>query len=111
MFSIQITGLDKLQDVFAQASDNLAQQVQQAIADTVQHIAEAAKQNCPVKTGKLRDSIAAEISDDGMSATITADVPYAAYVEYGPDGKPFLNPAYEECAPQLIDTLNEITGT
>lgn len=96
MFTLQINGLDELKDAFAQASDDLAEQVQQAIADVAQKIVDTAKQNCPVKTGRLRDSIAAEISDDGMSATITADVPYAAYVEYGPHGKPFLNPAFEQ---------------
>lgn len=110
MFSIQITGIDKLQNAFGQASDKIAEQVQEAIANTSQQIVDAAKQNCPVKTGHLRDSISAEISDDGMSAIITADVPYAAYVEYGPHAKPFLNPAFEELVPQFIDTLNEITG-
>ena len=105
MFTLQINGLDELQDAFAQASDDLAEQVQRAVADTAQSIVDEAKQNCPVKTGELRDSIVAEISDDGMSATITADAPYAAYVEYGPHGKPFLNPAFEDQSQELL-TMN-----
>ncbi|HTB05346.1 MAG TPA: HK97-gp10 family putative phage morphogenesis protein [Bacteroidia bacterium] len=110
MFTIQINGIDKLQDTFAQASDDLVEQVQEAIADTSQQLVELAKENCPVKTGKLRDSIAAEISDDGMSATITADVSYAPYVEYGPHAKPFLNPAFEEISPQLVSVLSDALG-
>ena len=107
MFTIQINGIDKLQDAFAQASDDLVEQVQEAIAEASQQIVELAKDNCPVKTGRLRDSIAAEISDDGMSSTITADVPYAPYIEYGPHAKPFLNPAFEEISPQFISMLND----
>jgi HK97 gp10 family phage protein len=107
MFTIQINGIDKLQDAFAQTSDDMAKQVQEAIAEASQQMVELAKDNCSVKTGRLRDSIAAEISDDGMSVTITANVPYAPYVEYGPHAKPFLNPAFEEVSPQFISMFND----
>lgn len=51
-------------------------------------VAEAAKEHCvrakaraPVETGALRNSISAKA--DGLTATVTADCPYAAAVEFG----------------------------
>lgn len=38
---------------------------------------------CPVDTGNLRANIDYEVGEDGTSVIITADAPYADYVEYG----------------------------
>lgn len=68
-------------------------------ADTV--IADA-KARCPVKTGKLRDSIRAEPNRDKTSFKIIADAKdgngfeYGQIVEFSPKiNKPFLYPAYD----------------
>lgn len=61
-----------------------------------------AKSRCPVRTGKLRDSIRAEPNRDGTSYKIIADAEkngyqYGQIVEFSPkEGyKPFLYPALE----------------
>lgn len=52
-----------------------------------------------VRTGRLMNSIAHEIDDGGMNATIGTNVEYAPYVELGTRRtrpKPYLFPALEE---------------
>lgn len=48
-------------------------------------IVDEAKSIAPVKTGALRDSISATVVDGESTVigTISADVPYAGYVEFG----------------------------
>lgn len=60
----------------------------------------AAKQLCPVDTGRLRSSITNEIGQDGdgLMATIGTNVEYAPYVELGTSkmaAQPFLLPALD----------------
>lgn len=110
MISLQIKGIDKLKDVYANAPDELAEEVKDAVAAAAKAIADKAKQNTK---GKLQQSVTAEISDDGMSATISANEPYAVYVEYGTEkmkAEPFMNPAFEEHAPQFINALKKTIG-
>lgn len=60
-----------------------------------------AKSRCPVRTGKLRDSIRAEPNRDGTSYKIIADAEnngyqYGQIVEFSPSiNKPFMYPAFE----------------
>lgn len=42
-----------------------------------------AKQDCPVDTGRLRNSIAHAVSEEEKVAYIGSNVQYAAFVEYG----------------------------
>lgn len=62
-------------------------------------VAEAARAICPVETGALRDSIAAHMGDSSTAeAEIMAEVPYAAFVEFGTslmEAQPFLRPALD----------------
>lgn len=74
-----------------------------AMIDRVgEDVAEAARGNAPVDTGALRDSIQSQASEEGgaePSADIVADVPYAAFVEFGTykdAAQPFLRPALDE---------------
>lgn len=59
------------------------EQIKNEIRLTALLIESDAKQLCPVDTGRLRSSIAADISSDGLSATIGTDVEYAAAIEFG----------------------------
>src|SRR5437879_6580080 len=63
--------------------------------------ARAAKQNAPVETGRLRDSIHTEekLEPDGIAVDVVAGVDYAPFVEFGtshnsPD--PFMRRALAE---------------
>ena len=75
------------------AKDALKQGADEVVAD--------AKSRCPVKTGKLRDSIKVEPKNDGAVYIISANAEkngfcYGAVVEFSPKiNKPFLYPAIE----------------
>jgi len=58
-------------------------------------IKEKAKSNCPVKSGKLRNSIVIE-KNRQMNYRVQTDVDYALYVEYGTkrsSAQPYFRPA------------------
>lgn len=58
-----------------------------------------AKVRCPVDTGKLRDSIAYEVNESGLSVRIGTPTEYGPYVEFGTKTmrmQPFLRPAVLE---------------
>ena len=59
-----------------------------------------AKRDCPVDTGRLRNSIAHTVDSGEQAAYIGTNVEYAAFVEFGtsrhPDPQPYLRPAATE---------------
>ena len=58
-----------------------------------------AKKNCPVDTGRLRNSISTAVDDSEEAAYIGTNVEYAPYVELGTSrmaARPFLKPAATE---------------
>lgn len=66
--------------------------------DLLKHLGEEvaadAKAACPVRSGRLRDSIDSRV--EGDSAVVFSDVPYAAYVEEGTvhtAAEPYFRPA------------------
>ena len=78
-----------------------------------------AKSRCPVKTGRLRDSIKAESNRDGSVYWITANAStespksptgrfyYGAVVEFDPKiNKPFLYPAMDANRQQIYDNIS-----
>lgn len=73
----------------------------QALKEGADMVVNDAKSRCPVRTGKLRDSIHAEGKEDGAAYEITADaknqnnVAYGQFVEFSPNGHPFLYPAFD----------------
>ena len=72
-----------------------------ALADGVDRIVEDAKSRCPVRTGALRDSIRAVDVANGAAYEISADaenaqgIAYGQFVEFAPNGHPFLYPAID----------------
>lgn len=57
-------------------------------------VAAEARQNVPVRTGALRDSIT--VNDEGDTVSVSADAGHALYVELGTSrmaAEPFLQPA------------------
>ena len=77
-----------------------------------------AKALCPVKTGRLRNSIRAESNKDGSVYQIVADASVAspksetgrfycgAVVEFRPGGKPFMYPAMEQNRQKIYDNVS-----
>ena len=68
----------------------------------------AAKANAPVLTGQLRESIHADEDGDGLGGSVSTDVRYAVFVEYGTSkmaAEPFMGPAADAGTGQLIEGL------
>lgn len=69
-----------------------------------------AKLNCPVDTGRLRNSIS-HGKEDENTMVVGTNVEYAAYVELGtsrhPDPQPYLAPAIDEHIDEYKSILQE----
>lgn len=77
--------------------DALPEQVERAMEAVGLQAERHAKEECPVDTGRLRNSISHSAS--GNSAYIGTNVEYAPYVEMGTSrmsAKPYLKPAATE---------------
>ena len=74
-----------------------------------------AKKICPVKTGRLRNSITHQQYDENTEV-IGTNVEYAPYVELGHhtssgkhvDGRPFLRPAAEGHSAEYADIIKKV---
>ena len=90
-----------------------------ALKQGAEAVAADAKNRCPVKTGRLRDSIKAESNKDGSVYYITANASveskksstgrfyYGAVVEFSPKiNKPFLYPAMDAHRQEIEDNIN-----
>lgn len=56
------------------------------VYEATMEIQNIAKAYAPVKTGRLRDSIAVRFFNDGMTSEVYTDVPYAVFQEFGTRG-------------------------
>lgn len=64
-------------------------------------------------TGTLRRSIRLDIEDQGLTAAVSANTDYAAYVEYGTRfmaAQPYLRPALHEQADTFINDLERFAS-
>jgi len=92
---VEINGA-ALAELFESPSGEVAKDLQRRAFQ----VDNAAKQLCPVDTGRLRSSITNEIGQDGdgLVATIGTNVEYAPHVELGTSkmaAQPFLLPALD----------------
>lgn len=93
--------------------ERMTEATKAAMRECAEAVAQDAKNFCPVKTGRLRDSIAVETSRDGMTYKVTANaknndgVCYGFIVEYSPRGTPFLLPALEANKSMIRRKLRE----
>lgn len=53
------------------------------LEESAEVVRDAAKEICPVRTGKLQNSIEENTDKDELVATVGSDVEYAPYVELG----------------------------
>jgi HK97 gp10 family phage protein len=104
---MHIEGLPELREKLSQLDDGLKRYVQEAMqfeAETMQNVA---RTRCPVRTGRLRDSIYAEVRD--WIIRVGVAVPYAVYQEFGTRfirARRFLSNAVELRMPVLVNRLN-----
>jgi HK97 gp10 family phage protein len=81
-----------------------------AVQETATEVAGTAKELAPVDTGRLRSSIRQQLLNFGLSAEVSTDVEYAAFVEFGTARRaatPFLFPASESEQPRYVARLRE----
>lgn len=77
----------------------LPEQIEQALIAIGLTAESYAKSDCPVDTGRLRNSITNAIRSDEESVYIGSNVEYAAFVELGTSrmkARPYLKPAATE---------------
>lgn len=60
-----------------------------------------AMRRVPVDLGQLKNSIRVEFSDNGLTTTLVATAPYAAYQEFGTGGRVSIPKGMEEMARQF----------
>lgn len=110
--------------------DNVLAAAVKALSAGADVIVEDAKTRCPVykgtkrkngttymdkraKPGALRDSIRVKKMSNGTAFKIVADAAdldgffYGQIVEFGPDGRPFLYPAYDAHKSEIRDSIIE----
>lgn len=77
----------------------LSEQIEQALTAIGLTAESYAKQECPVDTGRLRNSITNAVRADEKAVYIGSNVEYAAFVELGTSrmkARPYLRPAATE---------------
>lgn len=99
---------------FLSASQTLA--ISKEVKLSALTIETKAKENVPVDSGKLRQSIGIDFDADRLNATVETKLPYAAYIEFGePTGTganggpvPYLRPAYDSERRHFINRVKKI---
>lgn len=97
--------------------EKAVQAARQALEENAEMVVAEAKERCPVKTGKLQESIHA-VHKGKNKIRIVADAQnerdgyyYGNFLEYAPNGKPFLHPALNakraEIKQHTIDRIRE----
>ncbi len=75
--------------------------IEQGVERGANLIADLARQLAPEDSGDLKRSIHVDDGDDALSRRVIADMPYAAFVEYGTSNpnypaQPYMTPAKEQ---------------
>lgn len=85
---METTGFNTLSNTLSQYADKVQQGIKNKLAEAANELAEEIKSNAH---GSVAHSVNVKISNDGLSAIISADSPYALFCEYGvhiPEIKP-----------------------
>lgn len=102
-----VEGLPELRQKLSQLDEDLKRHVQEAMQFEAETMKNVARAGCPVRTGRLRDSIYAKVED--WIIRLGAAVPYAVYQEFGTRyirARSFLSNAVELRMPSLVNRLN-----
>lgn len=115
------TGMSTYKTIAAlrELGEHVLEAAKAALKEGVDEVVADAKSRCPVKTGRLRESIKAESNKDGsvywVSANASVESPksptgrfyYGAHVEFNPKiNKPFLYPAMEAHRQEIYDKVS-----
>lgn len=100
--SCDVKGIQEFQDALRNFDSAMQRQMHRQLASWAADVKALAKQLVPVRTGHLRSSIYAKISE--WVAEIGAEATYALFVEFGTyrmRAQPYLYPAIQRYLPRL----------
>lgn len=107
--TVKITGRQQLLAAIQEANKQLEAATESVLDGTAGNVEADAKDNSPVRTGRLRNSIA--IKKSKLRREIGTDVPYSGFVELGTykqKAQPYLFPASEKNRPGFIRDIKAI---
>ena len=105
---VAVEGVEEFKAAMDKFDSAMQSHVQGQLASWAEAVKALAKQLVPVKTGHLRDSIYAKISE--WVAEIGSEAAYALFVEFGTRrmrARPYLFPAIQEHLPRLEEIVCE----
>jgi len=106
--SCDVKGVEEFQAAMRNFDSAMQKHVHRFLVSWAADVKALAKQLVPVRTGHLRSSIYAKISE--CVAEIGAEAAYALFVELGTrrmQARPYLYPAIREYLPQLEQIIRE----
>jgi len=105
---MHVEGLPELREKLNRLDDGMKRNVQDAMRFEAEVMKDTARARCPVRTGRLRDSIFAKVED--WMVKLGAVAPYAVYQEFGTryiQPRRFLSNAVELHVQSLINRINQ----
>jgi HK97 gp10 family phage protein len=106
--SCDVEGVKEFQAAMQRFDSGMQRQVHRFLASWAADVKAEAMREVPVKTGHLRSSIYAKVSE--WVVQIGAEAAYALFVELGTrkmQAHPYLYPAIQEYLPQLEQLIRE----
>ncbi|MGQ9460637.1 MAG: HK97-gp10 family putative phage morphogenesis protein [Candidatus Bathyarchaeaceae archaeon] len=108
---MNLEGFPELRDKLNRLDDGMKRNVQDAMRFEAEVMKNTARAGCPVRTGRLRDSIFAKV--EGWMVKLGATAAYAVYQEFGTrriQPRRFLSNAVEAHMHSLINRINQAVG-
>jgi len=105
---MQVEGLPELREKLNRLDEGMKSKVQDAMQFEAEVMKNTARAHCPVRTGRLRNSIFANVED--WIVKLGAMAPYAVYQEFGTryiQPRRFLSNAVELHVQSLISRINQ----
>lgn len=110
---VRIEGMPKLRAALLRVTGEAERTTQREVKRSALNVQNGARLRVPVDTGRLRNSIAHEIDESGLNATIGTNTEYAPFVEFGTRRmreRPYLFPALEEERAAFLARLRRQLG-
>jgi HK97 gp10 family phage protein len=107
-FQVTIEGAEDFARKMRRLDEGTQEYVQQALMQTAQEVMFRARQFAPVRTGRLMQSIYAQVIYKYV-VKVGCYVPYALFQEFGTRNVPpryFLTRALQESAPKLVSIMS-----
>jgi len=105
---MNVEGIPELQEKLNRLDEGMKRDVQDAMRFEAEIMRNTARARCPVRTGRLRESIFAKVED--WLVKLGAMAPYAVYQEFGTryiHPRRFLSNAVELHMQSLISRINQ----